>query len=405
MAHKTVHGESTNSSVRRERLTNTLDPVMKRHQGEVRMFEVLYLVPWEAGDGETPKGAEWVWLEGQWHWWNTWRTSYTLPSLFQYSRGTSAEVYEYWCKRGTVVRPAKKTTQSTAGAMGFHHMKEARLDGRAALRQWIEEIKVELPKKYYEKYGERLREIPLDVLKQVAAKASAALLGALLNTRNRNCFMNPFMKQAKYLYPRSEEWQLTWAAMHDERGGINILDADIPESFRADVRTYWAQHLEELKAIAASGSAVAAMPSDISSACVERGDVNMAIACGSMIWMLTYACGSCLMAGKALTGWGVKPATGNRGHRLGCLHCWKNWERESMAAVVIHIIMDGKSCSFYSPWPLSWYVQQNWPEVYFKACHWIIERTTWYSKYDAFPAIRDQPPTDDPKFRLRRREF
>ena len=79
--------------------------------------------------------------------------------------------------------------------------------------------------------------------------------------------------------------------------------------------------------------------------------------------------------------------------------------RESMAAVVIHIIMDGTSCSFYSPWPLSWYVQQNWPEVYFKACHWIIERTTWYSKYDAFPAIRDQPPTDDPKFRLRRREF
>ena len=71
-----------------------------------------------------------------------------------------------------------------------------------------------------------------------------------------------------------------------------------------------------------------------------------------------------------------------------------------MAAVVIHIIMDGKSCSFYSPWPLSWYVQQNWPEVYFKACHWIIERTTWYSKYDAFPELRDQPPTDDPKFRL-----
>ena len=65
MAHKTVHGRSTNSSVKCERLTNTMDAVMKRHQGEVRMCEVPYLVPWEAGDGETPKDAEWVWLEGQ----------------------------------------------------------------------------------------------------------------------------------------------------------------------------------------------------------------------------------------------------------------------------------------------------------------------------------------------------
>ena len=43
----------------------------------------------------------------------------------------------------------------------------------------------------------------------------------------------------------------------------------------------------------------------------------------------------------------------------------------------------------------------NWPEVYHKASHWIIERTTWYSKYDAFPETRDQPPADDPKFRMR----
>ena len=55
--------------------------------------------------------------------------SYTLPSFFQNYRGTSAELYEYWCKRGTVVRPAQKTTQSTADAMGFHHMEEARRDG------------------------------------------------------------------------------------------------------------------------------------------------------------------------------------------------------------------------------------------------------------------------------------
>ncbi len=66
---------------------------MKRHHGEVRVFAIPYLVPWEAGGGEGPKDAEWFWLEGWKHWRYTWRTSYTLPSLFQYSRGTSKHVY------------------------------------------------------------------------------------------------------------------------------------------------------------------------------------------------------------------------------------------------------------------------------------------------------------------------
>ena len=83
LGHKTSNGYSSNASVKRAQLTNPMDAVMKRHQGEVRMFEIPYLVPWETGNGEAPKDATWVWLDGQWHWWNTWRTSYTLPSLFQ----------------------------------------------------------------------------------------------------------------------------------------------------------------------------------------------------------------------------------------------------------------------------------------------------------------------------------
>ena len=70
---------------------------------------------------------------------------------------------------------------------------KSRKHGKAALRLWIEDIKVELPRKYYEKYGEPLTEIPPDALKQVADKASAALLDA----------------QAKYRYPRSDDSNLS----------------------------------------------------------------------------------------------------------------------------------------------------------------------------------------------------
>ena len=118
------------------------------------------------------------------------------------------------------------------------------------------------------------------------------------------------------------------------------------------------------------GGAVATVPPDESSENVQRGEVDMAIVCGSTIWMVTYACGFCLVSGNTLTGWDVKTATANRGHRRGCLHCDRNWHREHMAAVVVHVVMDGESCSFYSHWPLSDYVRTNWPEVYHKACHW-----------------------------------
>ena len=153
LAHKTEHGASRDATVMPERLTNTMDAVMKRHQGEVRMFLISYYVPWEKSGGEVREDAKRVWLEGNWHWENTWHTSYTLASLFQYSRGASSELYEHLCKRGTVMRHAKKTTQSKTGALDFQHLKESRKHGKAGVKQWIEEIKVERPRRYNDKYG------------------------------------------------------------------------------------------------------------------------------------------------------------------------------------------------------------------------------------------------------------
>ena len=117
--------------------------------------------------------------------------------------------------------------------------------------------------------------------------------------------------------------------------------------------------------------------------------------------MLTYSCSYCLVAGRALTCWDAKTPSASKGHRWGCLNCLGNWDREHSAAVAFNLVMDGKSCSFYSYWPLSEWVKRHWPEVYHKASYWVMERTTWYSKYDGFPELRDEPPADDPKSRLR----
>lgn len=51
LGNKTVHAKSSNVIVMPEQETNTVDAVMKRHHGEVRVFEIPYYVPWEDGDG------------------------------------------------------------------------------------------------------------------------------------------------------------------------------------------------------------------------------------------------------------------------------------------------------------------------------------------------------------------
>ncbi len=84
-------------------------------------------------------------MEGQWHWENTWHKAYTLASLFQYSRCTSSELYEYWCKRGKVLRPARKTVQAKSSAGAFDHIKDSQKHGMAGVTRWLACIKVDLP--------------------------------------------------------------------------------------------------------------------------------------------------------------------------------------------------------------------------------------------------------------------
>ena len=69
-------------------------------------------------------------------------------------------------------------------------------------------------------------------------------------------------------------------------------------------------------------------------------------------------------------------------------------------SVVIHLRNKGFGISFFTRWPLDDWVQKHWPEVYYKACHMILQRTTWYLKYDPFPEMRNEPPSDDPRTRL-----
>ena len=83
--------------------------------------------------------------------------------------------------------------------------------------------------------------------------------------------------------------------------GKRLVD-DVPDQFRRDVRAYWAMLLVEVNTAAASGSAVAAVPSDVSAESVKCGEVDGVFVCESMIWMVTYYCVFCLVPGKALAG-------------------------------------------------------------------------------------------------------
>ncbi len=68
--------------------------------------------------------------------------------------------------------------------------------------------------------------------------------------------------------------------MHDERDAIYILDEDVPESFRKDVRSFWVEQLDELRRAGAPGSGFEAVPSDASAETILNGEADIAIDCG-----------------------------------------------------------------------------------------------------------------------------
>ena len=69
-------------------------------------------------------------------------------------------------------------------------------------------------------------------------------------------------------------------------------------------------------------------------------------------------------------------------------------------ALIIHLRCREVSISFYTRWPLDGWVQDHWPEAHYKTNHIVMQRTTWYLKFDALPEMRGVPPSDDPQTRL-----
>ena len=122
---------------------------------------------------------------------------------------------------------------------------------------------------------------------------------------------------------------------------------------------------------------------------------------GNLVATMTYSCSKCAVASSAVTGWDFKPSTHNQANRWGCKVCWQNWLRDTAMSIVIHVRSKDRSFSFFTRWPLSHTVKIEWPEVYYKATHFAVMRSTWYCKYDPFPELRDEPPSDDPKLRLK----
>ena len=81
--------------------------------------------------------------------------------------------------------------------------------------------------------------------------------------------------------------------------------------------------------------------------------------------------------------------------------CGANWQRDTGKSVVVHLRSRDRTFSFFTRWPISYSVKTDWPEVYFKALHFAVVRSTWYCKYEPHPVLRDVPPSDDPRLRLR----
>ncbi len=63
-----------------------------------RVKECGYLAPWADGD-DYPPNARWEQRDGQWHYWATRRTCYTLAEVFQYFAGAASELYLWYCAR------------------------------------------------------------------------------------------------------------------------------------------------------------------------------------------------------------------------------------------------------------------------------------------------------------------
>ena len=95
---------------------------------------------------------------------------------------------------------------------------------------------MQVAEEYRKHFQKPFKEIPSEVLKAVKEQFTVAFQAALKETVNRSVDLNVFMRQRPYLHPVADSDRLTWAALHDERIVLTLMQPDIPEVFRAEVR-------------------------------------------------------------------------------------------------------------------------------------------------------------------------
>ena len=284
--------------------------------------------------------------------------------------------------KGQTVRAAKANTPSLSCVAKFR-VGQQKGKVKKVMQPWSEHMFIELPEAYKEHFGKPLESIPGDLLKEAKRRLRTTILAALDDTTHRNVDLNIFMAKRPYIFPCASCNQMLWATVHDERWRFQLCNPSLSKTFVDDVLERYRQQQWADRGID-----------------VEDDSLRTYIDTETLIVTGTYSCHYCGMAGSRLTGFDIKPGTENQPWRWGCVVCAKYWKRLSTRAMVMHVAFREMTFSFFSRWPLSRWAKENWPDIYHKAVHHGVKRTTYYMKYDPFPVLRGAPPSDDPQCRL-----
>ena len=107
----------------------------------------------------------------------------------------------------------------------------------APARAWLQEMALQIPKDFRERFGRGLkRGLSADLMTQAREQVSAAIQTALRDTSNRTVNLNVYMRARPYAHPAADFSRMTWAVMHDERLIMLLSHPSLSMEFVADVR-------------------------------------------------------------------------------------------------------------------------------------------------------------------------
>ena len=177
---------------------NSIDAILRRHHGEIKVMDVPRWVWWEEAT-PYPEDVKWQWRDGSWYYSYPRRTCFTLPEVLQYFPGNASDLYLWFCHTGEVLQPAKKKTPSVKAAAEF----KGRLSMQAPARAWLEEMAVQIPKDFRERFGRELKEgLSPEQMEHARAQVSTAIQTALRDTSNRTVNLNVYMQARPISTPR-----------------------------------------------------------------------------------------------------------------------------------------------------------------------------------------------------------